>query len=122
MSRTNSNSIQAIHPYYHEGLWVFDDDAVDLVREPFVAGADLIMDRLAEQVPDVRNGFTLIFSELPFPGHQVSLEWMHEECGGNVYKCNELDMVGWLCPALLKYFNDAPRELYAEVRPRAEAA
>jgi len=122
MSRTNSNSIQAIHPYYHEGLWVFDDDAVDLVREPFVAGADLIMDRLAERVPDGRNGFTLIFSELPFPGHQVSLEWMHEECGGNVYKCNELDMVGWLCPALLKYFNDAPRELYAEVRPRAEAA
>jgi hypothetical protein len=111
-----------IHPYSHEGMWVFDDAAVGLVKEPFVSGADLIIDRLAEQVPDARNGFILIFSELPFPGHQVSLEWLREECGGNVYRCNELDMVGWLCPALLKYFNDAPRELYAEVRPRAEAA
>jgi len=118
----NNNSIQAIHPYNHEGMWVFDDAAVGLVKEPFVAGADLIMDRLAEQVPDGRDGFTLIFSELPFPGHQVSLEWLHEECGGNVYRCNELDMVGWLCPALLKYFDEAPRQIYAEVRPHSAAA
>ena len=119
---TNNNSIQAIHPYFDNGLWVFDDDTVGLVKEPFVAGADLIMDRLAEQVPDGRNGFTLIFSELPFPGHQVSLEWMEEECGGNVYRCNELDMVGWLCPALLKYFAEAPQQIYAEVRPHSAAA
>ena len=118
----SNNSIHAIHPYLDNGLWVFDDAAVGLVQEPFVAGADLIIDRLAEQVPDARNGFTLIFSELPFPGHQVSLEWLHEECGGNVYRCNELDMVGWLCPALLKYFAEAPHKIFAEVRPRADAS
>ena len=118
----SNNSIQVIHPYFDNGLWVFDDDAVGLVKEPFVAGADLIMDRLAEWVPDASNGFTLVFSELPFPGHQVSLEWMHEECGGNVYRCNELDMIGWLCPALLKYFAEAPQQIHAEVRPRPDAA
>jgi hypothetical protein len=107
-----------IHPYSHEGMWVFDDAAVGLVKEPFVSGADRIIDRLAEQVPDARNGFILIFSELPFPGHQVSLEWLREECGGNVYRCNELDMVGWLCPALLKYFNEPPKQIHAEVRAR----
>ncbi len=119
---TSSNSIQAIHPYFDNGLWVFDDDAVGLVKEPFVAGADLILDRIAEQVPDAHNGFTLIFSELAFPGHMVSLDWMHEEFGGNVYHCKELDMVGWLCPALLKYFNEAPKQIYAEVRPRSATA
>jgi hypothetical protein len=107
-----------IHPYSHEGMWVFDDAAVGLVQEPFVSGADLIIDRLAEQVPDASNGFILIFSELPFPGHQVSLEWLHEECGGNVYRCNELDMVGWLCPALLQYFNEPPKQIHAEARAR----
>ena len=61
----SNNSIQMIHPYSHEGMWVFDDAAVGLVQEPFVSGADLIIDRLAEQVPDARNGFILIFSELP---------------------------------------------------------
>jgi len=45
---------------------------------------------------------------------------LQEECGGNVYRCNELDMVGWLCPALLQYFDEAPKQIFAEVRPRAD--
>ena len=36
------NTIVAIYPYKHEGLWVFDDDRVGLVREPFISGADTI--------------------------------------------------------------------------------
>ena len=38
------NSIFVIKPYKWEGLWVFDDDRVGLVREPFVAGADRMID------------------------------------------------------------------------------
>ena len=34
------NSILVIHPYKHVGVWVFDDPAVVLVKEPFIAGAD----------------------------------------------------------------------------------
>lgn len=30
---------------------------------------------------------------------------------------NEMQMEGWLCPALFRYFDDAPAELYV----RAEA-
>ena len=37
------NAIHAIHPYRHEGLWVFDDEAMGLWQEPFVAGADAIL-------------------------------------------------------------------------------
>lgn len=41
------NAIRAIHPFQHEGLWVFDDEAVGLPQEPFVSRADGILDRLA---------------------------------------------------------------------------
>ena len=37
------NAIRAIHPYRHDGLWVFDDETVGLRQELFVAGADGIL-------------------------------------------------------------------------------
>ena len=46
------NSILVIHPYKSEGMWVFDDARVGLVREPFVAGADTIIDRMVEGIPN----------------------------------------------------------------------
>jgi hypothetical protein len=33
--------------------------------------------------------------------------------GGNWYHINGKE--GWLCPALLKYFDTAPREIYAQL-------
>lgn len=33
---------------------------------------------------------------------------------GNTYYCEALDMEGWLCPALFKYFEEAPKNLYAK--------
>lgn len=52
------NAIRAIHPYRHQGLWVFDDAAAGLTREPCVAGADGILDRLAAAIPGAAGGFT----------------------------------------------------------------
>jgi hypothetical protein len=40
------NVINVIAPYKHQGMWVFDDPRVGLVQEPFVAGADTIIDRV----------------------------------------------------------------------------
>ena len=68
------NAITAIHPYKDEGLWVFDDASVGLVREPFVSGADEIIERLVQGIPDAARGFTLLFSASPFPGDQTTLE------------------------------------------------
>jgi hypothetical protein len=28
-------------------------------------------------------------------------------------------MEGWLCPALFRYFDAAPKDLYAQVQPKA---
>ena len=113
------NAIVAIHPYKHEGLWVFDDDRVGLVKEPFVAGADTIIDRMVANIPDAASGFTLVFSANPFPGHQAVFEWLREESGGNWYYSPDLDLEGWLCPALFEYFEAAPKKLYADFRPKS---
>ena len=47
-----ANSIAVLMPYRHAGTWVFDDPAVGLRREPFVAGIPEMMDQLVEDIPD----------------------------------------------------------------------
>jgi hypothetical protein len=113
------NALRVIHPYKHEGIWVFDDARAGLVQEPFVSGADTIIDRMVAGIPDADTGFSLVFSAAPFPGYQARLEWKREEHGGNWYYSPELKMEGWLCPALFKYFDEAPRQLYAEFKARS---
>src|SRR6188768_1138906 len=113
------NAITALHPYKSEGLWVCDDATVGLVREPFVSGADEIIERMVQGIPDAARGFTLLFSATPFPGHQAMLEWRRSEMGGNWYYSADLDKEGWLCPALLRYFESAPERIYAQFKPKA---
>jgi hypothetical protein len=110
------NQISVIAPYKHQGMWVFDDPRVGLLQEPFVGGADKIIDRMTHGLPNAEKGFTMIFSAEPFPGHQYRFTLRGAEGSGNVYSSAELGMEGWLCPALLRYFESAPKELYVEVR------
>lgn len=112
------NAISIIAPYKHHGMWVFDDERVGLLREPFVAGADTMIDRVVADIPDAEHGFTMLFSTTPFPGHQYKLDWRREESGGNVYYAAQLDVEGWLCPALLKYFEEAPTHIYVQTKSR----
>lgn len=35
------NALLVIHPYKFNHQWVFDDENVGLIREPFVNGADV---------------------------------------------------------------------------------
>ena len=111
------NSLQVLRPYRHQGSWVFDDEAAGLQKEPFVCGIDEMIDRLVAGVPDAERGFRLIFSPQPFPGYTARLEWRREEHGGNWYFSPTYGFEGWLCPALFKYFDRAPRELYAKAEP-----
>ena len=112
------NSLFAIAPYKFEDFWVFDDPAVGLRQEPFVSGADVIIDLLTEHIPDAPGGFKLTFSPEPFPGYMARFTWSREELGGNWYRWPERDLEGWLCPALFKYFEVAPREIYVQASPR----
>jgi hypothetical protein len=109
------NSLFAIAPYKYQGFWVFDDPSVGLRQEPFVSGADEILDLLTADIPDATSGFRLVFSPQPFPGYNARFVWKREEHGGNWYAWPEREIEGWLCPALFKYFEAAPKEIYVKV-------
>jgi hypothetical protein len=102
-----------------QGVWVFDDAAAGLREEPFISGADVIIERMVADIPNARDGFTLLFSGGAFPGYQLELEWVRADMSGNWYRSQALGMEGWLCPALLKYFESPPDKLYAQFRARA---
>lgn len=111
------NEINVIRPYKYLGMWVFDDPKVGLVQEPFVGGADTMIDMITNKISNAATGFTMIFSAAPFPGYQYRLEWRESEGSGNVYYSADLDLKGWLCPALLRYFGNPPNELFVQVKP-----
>lgn len=113
------NSIFVIKPYQWEGLWVFDDPNVGLVREPFVGGADTMIDRATADLPNASRGFLAVFSAGKFPGAQIQLDWSREDGSGNIYLWKETGMEGWLCPALLKYFAEPPKKLFIQIKPAA---
>jgi uncharacterized protein DUF6717 len=108
-----NNSIFVIRPYRHHGVWVFDDERVGLVREPFVGETNEIIDRLSKAIPNAKKGFRLTFSALPFPFYEAALDHSHAEHGGNWYYWERHNLKGWLCPALFKYFQHAPMQIYA---------
>jgi S-adenosylmethionine synthetase len=112
-----ANTIMVIRPYWHVGTWVFDDPAVGLVQEPFVTGIPEMIDILVREIPDPRSGFRLLFCAQVFPGWQQRMVWLREEDGGNWYSAPALGMDGWLCPALFKYFTEAPADLFVKAEP-----
>lgn len=111
------NSIIILTPYRCSGTWVFDDPSVGLRREPFVAGTPELMDELVKDIPGAANGFRLLVSAQPFPGHAVKLVWRRGDRTGNWYYCEQYHKEGWLCPGLFKYYPEAPKELYAKAEP-----
>jgi hypothetical protein len=110
------NSIFVIKPYKWQSMWVFDDTAVGLVKEPFVGGADRMIDVATAHIPNADRGFVAVFSASYFPDAQIVLEWAREDGGGNVYCWAEKEMEGWLCPALLLYTQTPPAKLYIQVK------
>ncbi|MGH7169937.1 MAG: DUF6717 family protein [Gemmataceae bacterium] len=119
-ARTPRHSqIKVIRPYKWEGIWVFDDPAVGLDKEALVAGMPELIEIATAQagIREPEKGFVALFSKDPFPTAQACLERVREEGGGNVYRWPEAGREGWLCPALFRYFDQAPERLYIEVRP-----
>ena len=52
---TVNNSLFVIAPYWDSGTWVFDDERVGLVREPFVLGVPDMIDHLVRDMPETRE-------------------------------------------------------------------
>lgn len=112
-----SNVLTVIQPYWYIDTWVFDDESVGLDKEPFVQGIPEMIDRLVRDIPNARGGFMLLFSSQPFAGYQAELTRVREEYGGHWYKAKDEGVEGWLCPALLRYFDAAPESIYIKAEP-----
>ena len=112
------NTINIIAPYKYLDMWVFDDARVGLSAEPFVGGADTMIDRVVADIPGAQNGFIMVFSADEFPGCQFRLDWRRRDSSGNIYYSSDLDAEGWLCPALFRYFTDTPQHIYVQVKAK----
>lgn len=115
--------VLTLYPYLRNGTcWVFDDEHTGLKEEAFVCGMSEMISRVVEAkgVPDAARGFTMTFAAEPFPEHDVELRWVRpEDNGGNWYEGTVVGshMEGWLCPALLFYFEQAPRRIFVRCDP-----
>ena len=107
--------LNVVQPYRYLDVWVFDDPRVGLSAEPFVGGADAMIDRVTSHIPDAKHGFRMVFSGSPFPDYHYKLDWRAERSCGNVYYSDDLGIEGWLCPALLRYFEERPSNIYLQV-------
>jgi hypothetical protein len=61
------NAINVIAPYKYNGSWVFDDPGVGLRREPFVSGADTMI-----EYPRCREWFHVDLLHDAIPGPSAS--------------------------------------------------
>jgi hypothetical protein len=116
-----ANAVMVIEPHWNSGTWVFDDEAVELDREPFGEGIPQMIDDLVQDIPDARGGFRLLFSSAPFSGYQLELNKVSEDFGGHWYLANGTRGQGCLCPAMCSCFEIAPERLYLKAEPIGHA-
>ncbi len=117
LTDVRNNQIKVIQPYRANGTWVFDDRATGLKAEPFVHGIPEMIDRLVADIPSAHKGFRLTFSAQEFPGHELAVERGAPRSGGYYYRDPSTGRQGWLCPALFKYFREAPETIYVKADP-----
>ncbi len=77
------NALFVIVPYKYEGMWVFDDPAVGLVREPFIASIDKMIDKVIANIPnwngDGRTMLPAYISIAKRPGTSPATHAYHSE-------------------------------------------
>jgi hypothetical protein len=110
-----ANAIHVIHPYRvdkRSPVWQFDDKKRDIVNEPFVCGASEFISSL---LPANETDCTITFSAAPFPQAEKIEILVRDHMGGTTYGHKASGKTMWLCPALLKYFDTPPSEIYFKI-------
>jgi len=109
------NAVFSIRPYRWQNMWVFDDERVGLVKEPFVMGIPEIIDKAVAHLLNPDAGFTVLFNNTGLPSADVVLAKLNTDSGGTWYEQEATGLKGWLCPALFKYYPEAPERLYIKI-------
>lgn len=113
-----SHILNTIKPYWHGGAWVFDDPGRGLTAKPFVARRPEIIDQVLRRAGlRPRQPITVTFTdhEFPGPGYRFVLEWSREDREGHWYRWSGMEA---LCPALVRYFDAAPKQIHCLVTAR----
>lgn len=111
------NQINVIYPYRTKSGWAFDDEEVGLQGEPFVMGIPEIIDGIVGG----KDTFTAYISKDPIPFFTAFLQKVTDvpqkylPNGEGWYELNGSGLVGWLCPATLKYFKEYPETIYFKI-------
>jgi hypothetical protein len=109
------NVLQTIKPYRRDGTWVFDDPLRGIWAKPFVSRAPEIVDQVLRRAGlQPRQPFTVTFGdhESSGLGYRFVLKWVREDREGHWYRWSEME---GLCPALVRYFDAAPKYIYCLV-------
>lgn len=104
-----NNVIKTIQPYRWAGGWVFDDESAGLDKEAFVAGADVMCDMMSGGM----DSFTMQFSDIQFPTAKFNVKYLSGTVEkGTYYIESETGQQLWLCPALGRYFESSPNQIW----------
>jgi len=114
---TLGNSIHRVLVRAVDGLWVYDDASFGVKEQPFVFGADLIIDKMVAGMEGVQDQVNVLFSGIPFPGSEYCLEFLREETKGFVYRWQDHNLQGWMSPTLRNYFPDPPPKIFLQLLP-----
>ena len=116
------NALFKLNAYFKDGFWMFDDEYREIYEEPFVAGADLLFDEMSGRVDDQSiDQCSVVFAHTPIPEADVHAVLSHGDgYDGHYYTVEQYkpEIQGfqfWLCPALLAFYDEAPKDLFVKV-------
>lgn len=105
------NTVNILYPTRSKwGVWSFDDDDLGIVGEPFVGSINTMIDMFAQG----KEQAVVYISHSPIPESSLSLT-QRLELGTGMYQLDGTEIVGWLCPCTLNYFEDYPEKIYARI-------
>jgi hypothetical protein len=108
--------IHEIVTYKHYNSIVFDDAKRGLKAEALVGGVPQILAHIAG-IKSKHFKYKIRFSELPFSESLTVVKSILQPKVGTLYNFESEGetLVGWLCPALGKYFKSPPETLFFSV-------
>lgn len=105
------NQVNVLHIFKEDGIWMFNDKDIGIYKEPFVS----LMNPIIESIVKT-NKFTAFISKDPMP-YTVILDRINNKVDMiGYYQLRGTKMIGWLCPCLLNYFIDYPKEIYVKIK------
>lgn len=101
-----------IDPYLEDGSWYFDDPKVGLVHEPLTDGVPELLALICDGEPERCR---LLFHDTKIGQPMITLVRDGSYLGSSVYHDPVTKQECLLCPALLRYFSQAPEVMYVWV-------